>query len=160
VDSFVHYCYICQNFFDLFSKACEYGIRAAIYIAGQSAQNRRVGLKEVAQEIDSPEAYTSKILQKLVKGEIIISEKGPTGGFLIEAAKLSKTTLASVVIVIDGDSIFQRCGLGLKQCNESKPCPLHYKFKDVRENLKMILEETTIEELSEKTEVGLGFLKM
>jgi Rrf2 family iron-sulfur cluster assembly transcriptional regulator len=55
----------------MFSKACEYGIRAAIYIAQQSMQNRKSGLKEIAEAIASPEAFTSKILQTLVRHKVI-----------------------------------------------------------------------------------------
>ncbi len=143
----------------MFSKACEYGIRAAVFIASQSVQSRKVGLKEVAKEIDSPESYTSKILQKLVKSDVIISEKGPTGGFSIEYQKLNIIKLESVVVAIDGDQIFRGCGLGLKQCNANKPCPLHDKFKEVRDRLQNLLETTTVLELAEKLEYGLGFLK-
>ncbi|MET0760542.1 MAG: transcriptional regulator, partial [Flavobacterium sp.] len=47
----------------MFSKTCEYGIRASIFIASQSYQNNRIGLKDIAKKIDSPEAFTAKILQ-------------------------------------------------------------------------------------------------
>src|SRR5690606_13909092 len=68
----------------MFAKACEYGTRAAIYIAEQSLEDRKVSLKEVAEAIDSPEAYTSKILQLLSHNQLIISEKGPAGGYRSE----------------------------------------------------------------------------
>ena len=51
----------------MFSKACEYGIRASIYIAQQSLLDRKVSLKEISEAIESPTAYTSKILQKLTR---------------------------------------------------------------------------------------------
>lgn len=143
----------------MFSKACEYGIRAAIFIAQQSLQSRKVSLKEVAREIDSPEAYTSKILQKLSKSELIHSEKGPAGGFSIDPIPLKHLKLKEVVAAIDGENIFKACGLGLKQCNEKEPCPLHDKFKEVRDQLQEMLEQTTILELAQKIEYGLGFLK-
>ena len=143
----------------MFSKACEYGIRAAVFIAGQSLQSRKVSLKEVAREIDSPEAYTSKILQKLSKSELIHSEKGPSGGFSINPADLKHLKVKNVVASIDGENIFKGCGLGLKQCNEKKPCPLHDKFKEVRDQLQEMVEHTTILELAQKIEYGLGVLK-
>ena len=65
----------------MFSKACEYGIRASIFIAEQSLLDKKVSLKDIAKAIDSPEAYTSKILQQLSRNFIINSDKGPTGGF-------------------------------------------------------------------------------
>lgn len=143
----------------MFSKACEYGIRAAIYIAGQSLQSRRVSLKDVAKAIESPEAYTSKILQQLVRNNLINSEKGPTGGFSMDKQGLEKVKLSSIVSAIDGDAVYNGCGLGLKQCNEKKPCPVHNQFKSIRENLKEMLETTTVTSLATDLEKGLTFLK-
>lgn len=143
----------------MFSKSCEYGIRAAIYIAEQSCIPRNVGLGEVAKAIASPEAYTSKILQKLSKSDIVKSEKGPTGGFSIELHKLNALNLSEIVTAIDGDSIYKGCGLGLTMCNEEKPCPVHDQFKEVRDNLKKMLETTLIKELASGLTDGTTFLK-
>lgn len=143
----------------MFSKACEYGIRATIYITEQSLRDRKVSLKDVANAIESPEAYTSKILQLLVRNNIINSCKGPTGGFSMEKQKLEKTTLSIIVFAIDGDSIYKGCGLGLKKCNEKKPCSVHNQFKTIRENLKNMLETTTVKSLAMDLEKGLTFLK-
>jgi DNA-binding IscR family transcriptional regulator len=52
------------------------------------------------------------------------------------------------VKAIDGDSIYRGCGLGLEQCNENHPCPVHDKFKIVRNDLKHLLEQTTLEKLA------------
>ncbi len=142
----------------MFSKACEYGIRAAIYIAGQSSKGRKVSLKEIASEIRSPEAYTSKILQKLSRGDVILSEKGPTGGFSIEPEKLRSITLKNVVVAVDGDKVFTGCGLGLPHCSETKPCPMHNSFKEVRNQLHTMLNTKTIFHLSESVEVGDFYL--
>ena len=54
----------------MFSKACEYGIKASVYIIDSSLKNKKVSMKEVAKAIDSPEAYTSKILQQLTRSNI------------------------------------------------------------------------------------------
>ena len=96
----------------MFSKACEYGIRAIVYIALQSLENKRASLKEIAQKIDSPEAFTAKILQQLAKNQIIVSVKGSTGGFEIARDKMDEVKLQHIVQAIDGDSIYVKCGLG------------------------------------------------
>lgn len=143
----------------MFSKACEYGIRATIYIASQSAENNRVNLKAVATHIDSPIAFTAKILQQLVQHNIITSTKGVTGGFEIEDTKIKTITLSHVVLAIDGDSIYRLCGLGLKECSEKKPCPVHNSFKTIRDDLKKMLNSTSVYELSQGLKDGLTFLK-
>jgi len=91
----------------MFSRACEYGTRAAIYIAEQSLEDRKVSLKQVAEAIDSPEAYTSKILQLLSHNQLIISEKGPAGGYYMDKIKLERVTLSKIVFAIDGDNVYK-----------------------------------------------------
>ncbi|MEO6901629.1 MAG: Rrf2 family transcriptional regulator [Bacteroidia bacterium] len=142
----------------MFSKACEYGIRAAIYIADQSLLNKRVTLKDLAKAINSPEAYTSKILQQLSRNHIIISEKGAMGGFLMDKQKLHKVMLSNIVCALDGDNVYKGCGLGLKHCNEKAPCPLHHQFKEVQKQLKKMLETTSIKSLAIRLEGGVSFL--
>lgn len=143
----------------MFSKACEYGIRASIYIAQQSLLNRKVNLKEISEAIESPSAFTSKILQKLSRNKIISADKGPTGGFSMDKVKLEKIKLSSIVNAIDGENIYNDCGLGLKKCNEKMPCPVHNQFKVIRKELKKMSEKTTIKSLAVDFENGLTFLK-
>ncbi len=143
----------------MFSKACEYGIKATIYIAMQSLEGRRVSLKEIAEKVDSPTAFTAKILHQLAKSDIMVSTKGPSGGFQIEKQRIDEIKLADIVFAIDGDSIYHGCGLGLKKCNAEKPCPVHDKFVVVRDELKQMLQSTTLFELATGLETGLTFLK-
>lgn len=144
----------------MFSKACEYGIKAAIFIATKSYEGKRVSPKEISAEIDSPQAFTAKILQALVKHNIINSVKGAYGGFEIEKTNISNVKLSQIVNAIDGDSIYSGCGLGWEKCDENHPCPVHDKFKGVRDELKHMLEETNLEELALNIKSGASFLKL
>ncbi len=143
----------------MFSKACEYAIRATIYIADQSNLDRRVSLKDIAKAIDSPEAFTAKIMQQLSRDQVIDSIKGPSGGFSIDKKKIQTLRLSQIVQSIDGDSIYKGCGLGFKECSEKHPCSVHHKFKIVRAELRKMLENTTIKELSINLEKGLAVLR-
>jgi len=143
----------------MFSKACEYGIRAAVHIALQSEKGFRVGLKDIAQAIDSPEAFTAKILQKLSKNGIIHSTKGPTGGFEMSLAQVNQITLSDLVKTIDGEQIYTGCGLGLANCDEKNPCPLHHEFMAIREQLRTMLETISIGQLTKSLAAGTSILK-
>jgi len=144
----------------MFSKACEYGIKAAIFIATKSYEGKRVSPKEISAEIDSPQAFTAKILQALVKHNIINSVKGAYGGFEIDKTNIGNVKLSQIVNAIDGDSIYSGCGLGWEKCDENHPCPVHDKFKGVRDELKHMLEETNLEELALNIKSGASFLKL
>ena len=143
----------------MFSKACEYGIKAAIFIAINSYEGKRVSPKEIAKEINSPQAFTAKILQDLVRNKIICSVKGAHGGFEVDKNTISAIKLSQIVKAIDGDKIYNGCGLGLEICNENHPCPVHDKFKVVRDELKHMLENTSLEELALNIKSGASFLK-
>lgn len=143
----------------MFSKACEYGIRATLYIAEQSQQENRVGIKSISEAIESPEAFTAKILRELVKVGIIHSSKGPNGGFEILPKKMEDLRLAEIVLTIDGDQIYHGCGLGLKECNALQPCPVHDQFVKVRDELEAMLESTKVKDLTGAILEGRTFLK-
>lgn len=142
----------------MFSKTCEYAIRAMIYIAQQTRNGGRVGIKQIATGIDSPEHFIAKILQELGRKGLVASMKGPTGGFYLEKASLNRS-LADIVTAVDGDQLFLGCGLGLKQCSETNPCPIHFKFKKVRKEVQTMLEHAKLGEFTEKLDRHETFLK-
>ena len=143
----------------MFSKACEYGIRASTYIALKSLEGKRASLKDIAKETASPVAFTAKILQQLSKNDIIDSVQGATGGFEIEKSKIKHINLSEIVYAIDGDTVYMGCGLGLEKCNANMPCPVHDKFIAIRNDLRVMLENTSLFEMTAGLEVGLTYLK-
>ena len=149
-----------RTFVGMFSKACEYGIKATLFVASQSLQGKRTILPEIAVKIDSPVAFTAKILQQLARHKVIHSFKGPNGGFFIFPESLTSLKLKDIVTAIDGDAIVTECALGLKKCDENSPCPIHYKFKSIRKEIIDLLENVTLKELSEKIEKGDTVLKI
>ena len=143
----------------MFSKSCEYAIKAVICISQQSREGTRVGVKEIAKNIDAPEYFIGKILQELSRKRIIQSMKGPNGGFFLEKTSL-KTSLADIVKAIDGDKIYNECVLGLKACSQKKPCPVHNEYKEIKKKLIAMLEKNTIGNYNDMIDSGKYFLKM
>lgn len=143
----------------MFSKACEYGIKASIYIARESIGGNRVNLKQISNSISSPEAYTAKILQQLVKDGVITSVKGKMGGFEMDASALSDIKLVHIIKAIDGDGLYHSCILGLAECDANKPCALHKRIFMIRKDLQKMLEKTSMNDLIDDIDNGLAFLK-
>lgn len=144
----------------MFSKTCEYAIRATIYIASESFEGKRTGIKDIARKIESPEPFTAKILQRLAKANIVQSIKGNGGGFEIEKTQFKHIKLDQIVKAIDGNDLFDRCSLGLHDCSDKQPCPFHHKYKPLRDNLKKTLSETSIDELLSTFNLGATYLKL
>ncbi len=141
----------------MFSKTCQYAIRAVIFISKKSSEGERVGIKEIAKGIDSPEHFIAKILQDLSKRGLVSSFKGPNGGFYIDDD--SDCTIADIVRAIDGDKVFSGCGLGLDYCSENKPCPIHNEFKAVRDELYRILNQAKVGMFNESLLKSLTYIK-
>jgi len=143
----------------MFSKTCKYAIRASIFIAAQSMQNKRATIKDIAEKIDSPKSFTAKILQTLAKNDLVHSVQGIGGGFEIPKEIMNQIKLSQIVTAIDGDSIFTCCGLGLGKCSEIHHCSVHEKFKEIRHEITSMLVNTNLEELALGIKSGDSFLK-
>jgi len=131
----------------MFSKSTEYALRATIYIAQRSPDKNKPGLAEIAKAIDSPQSFTAKILQLLTKdNKIISSVRGPNGGFFI-TEKAKKLPVRSILEAMEEDEVLEKCVLGLKQCSETEPCPMHSQYKLIKQQLKKLFEEKTIQNL-------------
>jgi Rrf2 family protein len=141
----------------MFSKSCEYAIKAAIHICVETREGSRLGISQIAEAIESPEPFTAKILQTLARHSLISSAKGPGGGFFIDK-KATPIKVMDIVELIDGKQALERCGLGLKACSEDHPCPIHKEFKSYASRLKNLLENKTIQDLSRDVISGKAFL--
>lgn len=142
----------------MFSKTCEYAIRAMIFIAQKTREGDRIGIKDIARGIDSPEHFIAKILQELSRKGVVQSAKGPNGGFYLDSLSMSRS-LADIVRAVDGDKVFRGCGLGLKQCSESQPCPIHHEFKKIRADLYQMLSSAKVGAFTDALEGSMAFLK-
>lgn len=142
----------------MFSKSCEYGIKAFIYIAKRSLIGERFKIGEVSTNIEAPGAYTAKIMTSLIKQKLLESKTSRYGGFKIEIDKMKTIMVCDVVFALDGDSVYKGCGLGLKECDASKPCPLHNKLVTIREDLRQTLETTSIYDLASTLKAGQTML--
>lgn len=143
----------------MFSKATEYALRAVIYIAQKSTEEKKLGLAEIAKAIHSPKSFTAKILQQLTAdNKIISSSRGPNGGFFI-SEKSRRLPVRSVLAVMGEDVKLEKCVLGLKQCSELKPCPMHAQYKLIKPQLVHLFENKTIQNLADEIRNGIAFVK-
>ncbi len=141
----------------MFSKACEYALKIMIYLCTVQEEGKLAGLKDIANANGSPEAYTAKILQQLVRSGLLQSLRGPTGGFKVSNRPI---TLLEVVTAIDGEGLVRNCVLGLEECSSQHPCPVHDKFSAIRDHLKGVLSTTYLDDAKNGVIEGKRFLKL
>ncbi len=130
----------------IYSRACELGIQAILYLALQPAGKLSV-VRGMAADLEVPAPYLAKIVQHLRRKGLVRSFKGKRGGWrLSRPAKAIK--LFDVVQAIDGVATFQRCVLGIRECSPDNWCPVHEHWVGIKNQILDMLEKQTIQQLA------------
>ena len=141
----------------MLSKTCKTAIKAVIYLCSKFENGENASIKEVAEFINASEHTVGKILQTLVKQDVIKSMKGPNGGFFISKLQ-KKQPIINIVEAIDGKQAFKSCGLGLSKCSSKHPCPIHKDYKEARDLMEKLFREKNVQNLCEPVSEGFCLL--
>lgn len=129
----------------MLSNACKYAIRSILYLAINSSEENKIGVKIIAEELETPQPFLAKLLQQLTRDKLVSSTKGPNGGFYLSQKNL-KNAVWDVIISIDGSDKFDNCFLGLAKCDDRNPCPVHFIVSPFKEKILGSFRDKTIEE--------------
>lgn len=132
----------------LLSKSCVYGLRSSLYLA-TTQKGEYTSIKEMSENLDISFHFLTKTLQKLTASDLLESLQGPKGGVRL-ARSGDKIFLLDIVVAIDGNDLLTSCVLGLPGCGVEKPCPLHAIWTTTREEIKQMLETTSLTEMAQK----------
>jgi len=142
----------------MLSNTSKYAIRAVIYLAVYATNNKRIGIKKIADSLEIPSPFLGKILQVLVRRKFLSSTKGPHGGFGL-GRDPDNITLYDIIIEMDGDDLFNSCLLGTGSCDDHKEkgiyCAIHDDFEEVRGQMVEMYKKRTIGELAIQAEKDL-----
>jgi Rrf2 family protein len=127
----------------MFSKSTEYSIRAIIFLALRANSDKLIGTADIARELDFPEAFLGKVLQNIVKKGLVVSVKGPGGGFYINN-NTCELSILDIVEILEGLGFLSKCGLGLHSCDDNNPCPIHNEYQSVNTKIREALSSKTI----------------
>ena len=127
-------------------------------MAQNASVESKIGIKLIAEELDLPTPYLGKILQKLTGNSILQGVKGPNGGFYLNE-ECKDTKLIRIIEVIDGLSFFSNCGLGMHECSDEFPCPLHNELKVYRDGLLRLYSTRSVRDLVESLDNGKAFIR-
>ena len=141
----------------MLSNTCKTAIKAVIYLSSKFDTEENAGIKQISEFINASEHTVGKILQTLVKQNIINSVKGPSGGFYISKDQ-QKQPIINIVEAIDGKQIFKSCGLGLSKCSSTHPCPIHDDYKQARDIIEKLFRQKRVMDVCEPVNNGLAYL--
>ncbi|MBE0424722.1 MAG: Rrf2 family transcriptional regulator [Lutibacter sp.] len=133
----------------MLSNASKYAILSTLYLAEHSNEERKISVKEIAENIDVPSPFLAKLFQQLVRGKIISSSKGPHGGFYLSEKNKQKNVL-DIIDNIDGLNKLNGCFLGLNECDSTNPCPVHFIVVPFKNNILAKFRDLTIMEFAKE----------
>ena len=133
-------------------------MRSIVFVAKNASKDAKIGIKMIAEELDLPTPYLGKILQKLTGGNILEGVKGPKGGFYLKE-ECKDVKLIRIIEEIDGLEFFSKCGMGMHECSETHPCPLHDDLKIFRDGLWSLYSSKSIRDMVDSIERGASFIK-
>ncbi len=128
----------------IYSQASEYGFRALTHLALHPGEP--IKANEIAGAAAVPPHFLAKILQQLARAGLLKSYRGPTGGFLLARAP-EEITLLDIVDALEGITQYKRCAVGLAECSDEMPCPMHESWKALREQVLSYLRDRTVADL-------------
>ncbi|MBN1132222.1 MAG: Rrf2 family transcriptional regulator [Bacteroidales bacterium] len=131
----------------MISNSSKYAIRAAIYLSLYSSEKHKVGIREISKNLSIPSPFLGKILQVLGKHGILLSTKGPHGGFALRKSPYD-ITLMEIVEIMEGHDVFDLCVIRTTKCSEGSPCSLHDKISPLRNDIKLLFKTQTIADLA------------
>jgi Rrf2 family protein len=130
----------------IFSRQCEYALQAVSYLALQPA-GKKTSIKDLARKLHIPYHFLAKILQNLTYKKLLVSQKGPSGGFAL-ALNPDKITLFHIVEAIDGAGFSNTCVMGFPECSGKSPCAVHNQWAKMREGIYSMLVSENIAEMA------------
>ena len=137
----------------MLSNTSKYAIRAVIYLALYSSPEKKVGISEVSKELDIPSPFLGKILQMLVKRQVLESSKGPHGGFCLKKPAID-ISLMEIIEIIDGLEAFDQCVIRTSHCSHDTPCSLHDKITTYRKGMRTLFLTESIADLASEFRSG------
>ena len=132
----------------MLSNSSKYAIKAVLFLALNTDNNKKVMVKDISEPINVPKDYIAKLLQELSRKHVISSTRGPKGGFSLSEEDKNHT-LMDIIVALDTEKSISSCQLSLEKCNEEKPCPLNKLASPYKSKLIENLNYKTINDLCE-----------
>ena len=125
----------------IFNKSTEYSVRILLFMC-EAGDYKYFSATEIANVVNIPKEYLSKILQKLTHKGIVVSKRGKGGGFKLLKSK-NEIELNELINLFDNEKFYSKCLIGLfDNCNDCK-CSFHNQWV----NLKTVLISSNLENI-------------
>lgn len=130
------------------AKSVEYSVLALRYIA-ENESNGNISVKEISERENIPFDLLAKLMQKLVKHNIIVSKQGKQGGYSLNVSP-AVLTLNDIIIALEQQIQLTDCMVDAptkEDCARYKECCLRSPLSKVQDKIIDLFKETTLIEI-------------
>ena len=128
-----------------FTKRVDYGLMAMQFVAFHQGVGP-VAVKQIAEEFDIPTELLAKILQRLAKRGLIVSQNGPKGGYRL-AHQPEEITVGQVVRALEGPIAIVTCYDDEGECRQMPHCTLRRPVQKIQAAIRQLLDTMSLAEL-------------
>ena len=134
-----------------FGVGVDYSLKALLMLADRYPSAQPLRVEEIAAVQGVPENYLRRLLIELKRGGLVLSQKGPNGGYML-ARPPARITMADVVEIIEGDYTPVECleDAANSFCPRDGGCPMRDVWREVRDSVVGILRSATLQSLAER----------
>jgi Rrf2 family protein len=134
-----------------FGVGVDYSLKALLMLADRYPSAQPLRVEEIAAVQGVPENYLRRLLIELKRGGLVLSQKGPSGGYML-AQPPARITMADVVEIIEGDYTPVECleDGATSFCSRDSGCPMRDVWREVRDSVVGILRNATLQSLAER----------
>jgi len=131
------------------SKKADYALMAMKHLAIHGDRGAS-SAREIAGQYDIPIELLAKVLQRLARRGLLVSQQGTRGGYQL-ARTPALISVADVIQAIDGPVAVTACSTEEGSCEQYAKCNVRDPLWKVRERILAALGECTIAELAAET---------
>ncbi len=129
----------------MLSRTAAYALKTVLYLA-EHGQAGPVRAGIMARALDVPQNYLSKTCHVLAGAGVLVSVRGPAGGFRL-ARDPRRMSLLSVVRHFDPVGGTRRCLFGQPTCSDRAACAVHQYWKRAADEVAHFFRTTTVADI-------------
>lgn len=127
------------------SKKADYALLAMRHLAA-NADRGAVSARELAESYDIPSELLAKVLQKLVRANLLASHQGIRGGYGL-GRPAQTISVADVIQAVDGPLTVTACSDTDHSCDQYSKCNIRDPLWRIKDRIVVALSETSVAEL-------------
>jgi Rrf2 family protein len=128
------------------SRKVDYALRAIIYLSVQSG-GRPVSVKEIAARRRIPRKFLEKIIQDLIRADLVKSHRGAHGGYTL-TRRPHDVSFRDVIEAVEGPISLNVCVTEQHDCSVLSSCNMQRIWQEGQRRMLEYFSDTTLADLA------------